>query len=335
MKTTLATISRAIIATFGFSLLLSAAAFAQATPQTAAGQALEIGPPLLNIKGNPGETVKAQLSLRDVSSNKLVVSNEINDFTSNGVDGTPKLLLNQTEPNPYSIIKWISPLPQFTLTPRQIQQLGVTIKIPQDAAPGGYYGVIRFTGLPPGVNGTGVGLSASIGALVFVRVNGEAKESMTVSNFTTIGDNGKDTWLFESQPINFSTGLKNDGNLFEAPTGKIIVTDMFGNDLAGMPINSDQRNILPGSSRKFETIIDRSAIGNKFLFGKYTAKLTMAYGDSGKTLSSTLTFWVVPYRLIAAVVIGLIALGLLIRYGLLRYRERILGSNSRGGGRRR
>jgi hypothetical protein len=335
MKTTLSTIFRAVVATFAFSSLLSAAAFAQASPNSAAaGQALEIGPPLINLRGDPGQTLKATLSLRDVSSNKLVVSNEINDFTANDVDGTPKLLLNQTESNPYSIISWITALPQFTLTPKQIQQLNVTVKVPQNAAPGGYYGVIRFTGLPPGVNGTGLGLSASIGALVFVRVNGDAKESVAVSDFSTIGGNGKPNWMFESQPVNFATTLKNGGNLFEGPTGKIVVTDMFGKDIGGILINSDQKNILPGTTRKFPSVLDQSVIGNTFLFGKYTAKLTLNYGENNKSLTSTVTFWVIPYRLIAAVIIGLVVLGLLIRFGLQRYRDSIVNS-SRGGGRRR
>ena len=38
-----------------------------------AGQALEIAPPVLNLKADPGETIQAKISLRDVSTSSLLV----------------------------------------------------------------------------------------------------------------------------------------------------------------------------------------------------------------------------------------------------------------------
>jgi hypothetical protein len=64
-------------------------AFAAAPP---AGEALEIAPPVLNIKANPGDIVKTTINLRDVSTSPLVVRNQINDFVAAGEDGTPKSL---------------------------------------------------------------------------------------------------------------------------------------------------------------------------------------------------------------------------------------------------
>jgi hypothetical protein len=315
-------------------MTFAAPAATAAAPATDSGQALEIGPPVINIKGDPGATVKAQLSLRDISNANLIVTNQINDFTANGEDGTPKLLLNQTTPDANSIIKWISPLPQFTLVPKQIQQLPVSIKIPTNAPPGGYYGVIRFTGTPPGLDGTGVSLSASIGALVFVRVNGQAKESMTISDFYTVGDNGVKNWLYEAIPLNFVERLKNGGNLFEKPTGSVVVTDMFGKVVGQQNVNEANGNVLPSTTRRFQQPFNKDVVGTTFMFGRYSAALTVKYGDSGQTVTSTTAFWIIPYRLIAAIIIGLIALGLLLRIYLQNYRKRILGNN-RGGGRRR
>lgn len=338
MNKVTSTIRRISLSLIALVLFSTTPVFAQASTNTnqSAGQALEIGPPLVNLKGDPGQNVKATISLRDVSQGKLIVSNEINDFTAGGEDGTPKLLLNQTTPGANSIIPWIKALPQFTLVPLQIQQLTVDVNIPKNAAPGGYYGVIRFSGRPPGIDSNGVSLSASIGALVFIRVNGQARESMSVVEFNTTGDNGNKNWLFEALPFNFNERIKNDGNTFEQPTGSVTITDMFGKQVGKQFINEAQGQVLPGTIRKFTQQFNKDVIGNQYLFGKYTADMTMQYGDSNQTLTSTLTFWIIPYRLIAAIIIGLIALGLLIRYALQRYRERILGgSRGRGGGRRR
>lgn len=298
-------------------------------PNTSGGQALEIGPPLITLKANPGETVKAKVSLRDISTTKLVVTNEINDFVSEGETGTPKILLNDGEPSPYSIRSWITPLPKFTLVPKQVQTLDVTIKVPQNAAPGGYYGVIRFTGTPPDLEGNGVSLSASLGALVLLTVNGNAKEELAVEQFSILAD-GKVGNLFESAPNGILERFKNTGNIHVQPVGQIDIKDMFGNLVGTVIVNNPSpRNVLPGSIRKFEQSIDEKVIGNKWLFGRYTATMTINYGANNQTLTKSVEFWVIPYKLIAAIIIGLIIIFFGIRFALKRYNERILSQGRR------
>ncbi len=319
------------------SLILAMLAWSLASAQTPtgqpSGQALEIAPPVLNVRGNPGETVKAQISLRDISPVKLLVKNEINDFTANNEeDGTPKILLEEGEVSPYSIKSWISPLPQITLNPKEVQQLNVNISIPHNAAPGGYYGVIRFTAEAPGLSQSGVSLSASLGALVLLRVNGDAKEAMNIEEFFTAVNNTKGS-LFESTPIQFYVRIKNSGNIHEQPRGQIAIKDMFGQNVANLNVNLENRNVLPGSIRKFVTSLDQTVIGNKILFGRYTADLIMTYGNNQQTASS-LSFWVIPYKLIAMVIGGLLLLFIVLRIGIRRYNEHIIGQ-TRGRRRRR
>lgn len=329
MKKILATIitTLALAVSFG-SLAAAQAPTNNGATQPGGGQALEIGPPVLTLSGNPGETVRANINLRDVSPEKLVVTNEINDFVAGDETGTPKLLLNSNEPSPYSMKSWITPLPRFTLVPRQIQTLTVTIKIPKNAAPGGYYSVIRFTGTPPGLEGQGVSLSASLGALVLLRVNGDAKEQMSVEEFYT-ASKGKKTSLFESAPITITERLKNSGNIHTQPIGVVTISDMFGRTLTSFTVNEEQRNVLPGSIRKFEQVVDSSLIGNKFLFGKYTARMEMTYGTNVTPLTATVDFWVIPYTLIAIIIIALIVLFFLIRFALRKYAQRIAEQTGR------
>ncbi len=296
------------------------------------GQALEIAPPVINLTADPGQVIKTQISLRDVSSGKLLVKGQVNDFVAAGEDGTPKILLDEEndEPNPFSIKSWVAPLPELVLEPRQIRNLPVTITVPKNAAPGGYYGVVRFTATPPELEGTGVSLSASLGSLVFVRVNGEAKEAMEIEEFS-INKDGKTGTFFESTPINFVERLKNTGNLFQQPSGQVSITDMFGKKIAAVNVNLPPRNVLPASIRKFEQPLDSSVIGNKKLFGRYTAELKLTYGTNKQTISETITFWVIPYKLIAIVLVALIGGFFLFRFLIRRYNQRIIGKayNSR------
>lgn len=288
------------------------------------GQALEIAPPVLNLTGNPGQVLKTQISLRDVSSGALLVTGEVNDFTASGEDGTPKIIMEEGEPNPYSLKSWIAPLPKLLLEPRQIENLPVTIRIPADAAPGGYYGVVRFTATAPELEGQGVSLSASLGALILLRVNGDVKESMTIEEFSVATTGGTVKSMFEATPIAFIERIKNTGNIHEQPTGQIVITDMFGKKIAGVNVNLEQRNVLPQTIRKFEQTLDKSVLGNKKLFGKYTATLTMTYGAKKQTITSSKTFWVIPYTLIGVGILVVIGGFLALRFMIGRYNQHII-----------
>lgn len=307
-----------------------------ATPTGNTGQALEIAPPVLNIKANPGETVQSKISLRDVSPSPLVVRNQVNDFVAAGEDGTPKILLDEdttAEPSPYSLKAWIQALPEFTLQPREVTELPLTIRVPANAAPGGYYAVIRFTASPPGLEGSGVSLSASLGTLVLLRVNGDAKESASVEEFSAT-KNGEKKALFESAPITFTTRIRNSGSSHEQPTGQIAVKDMFGNAIANVNVNLNQSNILPGSVRRFDQPLDKTVIGNRILFGRYTADLKLSYGTKGQTLTASTSFWVIPYRMVGFAILLLIIAFVIIRIAIRRYNERLI-ERSRSRRRRR
>jgi len=223
------------------------------------------------------------------------------------------------------------------MTAKQVQILPVTIKVPANASPGGHYGVIRFTATPPDLKGTGVSLSASLGALILIRVSGDVKESLAVQEFTVnhyiptgeTGKAGKAGTLFESAPLMFVERLKNTGNTHEQPVGQVTITDMFGKKIAAANVNVPPRNVLPGSIRRFEQPVDHDLIGNKKLFGLYHAKLSVVYGTNKQTVTSSLAFWVIPYRLIGTVIILIIGGFFALRIFIRNYNRRIISKSQR------
>ena len=319
---------RIVLTTFAVALVLSVALTSNSWAADDPGQALEIAPPMLSLSGNPGETVNAKINIRDVSTSPLVVSSAVNDFGAEGENGIPKISLNTDDPNPYSIISWVKPIGKLTLQPKQIDTLPVTIVIPQNAAPGGYYGVIRFTAAAPQSNTTSVSLSASLGTLVFLRVNGQAKESASLEEFST-SQNGNKMFLFEAAPVDFTIRVKNDGNVYEQPVGQIAVSDMFGNPVGNVNVNLERRVVLPGSIRKLDASLDKGVIGDRMLFGRYTAKLTMTYGADGQKVTTELSFFVIPWKLILVGLAVLVGGFFIVRFGLRRYTERILARSPR------
>jgi hypothetical protein len=323
MKKQLSTILTITIALTALVVISGTKAYAA---NEGAGQALEIAPPVLTMTANPGDTINTQIQLRDVSTSPLIVTSAINDFAAQGESGEPKIDVDNTETSPYSIKAWVKAFPQLNMKSQETQKLPVVINVPKNAAPGGYWGVVRFTASPPGIDGQGVSLAASLGSLVFVRVNGDAKENMSIEQFYA-SEPGKDSpaSLFESTPLDFVLRIKNNGNVHEQPMSQVRIKDMFGKDVGAVNINLEGKNVLPGSIRKFSAPLDKGTLGTRMLFGKYTAEITTTYGSgtSKQTVTQKLDFWVIPYRLIILIIAGLILLFFILRAVIRNYNRRI------------
>jgi hypothetical protein len=194
--------------------------------------------------------------------------------------------------------------------------------------------VIRFTATPPELRGTGVSLSASLGALMLITVTGNTQESLTVHEFA-ISHGKKTGTVFESTPLQFLERIKNTGNVHEQPTGQVTITNMFGKKVAAVNVNLPPRNILPGSIRKFTQPLDNSVLGSKKLFGRYKADLRLTYGSNKQVLTASTEFWVVPYRLIAIVIILLVGGFFAARVFIRRYNRRIISRAQKQSSRRK
>lgn len=320
-KPTILTISIISLATLSAVLLLPGAIVSAQT--NSGGQALEIAPPVINLTADPGQTIQTKINIRDVSTSNLIVTGQINDFVAGGENGIPRILMDASEKSPYSIKDWIAPLSQLTLESKKTKDLLLTIHVPINAAPGGYYGVVRFTAAPPELKDTGLALSASLGALILLRVNGDAKENLSIESFYA-KDGDKTGWLFETTPIQFVERLKNSGNIHEQPAGLVTITDMFGKKVATVGVNQPPGNILPQSIRKFEQPLDSSIIGNKMLFGRYKAVLSVTYGASNNVITKSIEFWVIPYRLIGVIIVLLIIAFIVLYFLIKRYNRYVV-----------
>ena len=295
--------------------IIPGAASAQSS-DTANG--LQISPALVQLNGEKGKTYTVKLQVLNVTGSDLSFTSSVNDFAAKDETGTPSILLNETTPAPTSIQSWVSAIPNFTLKAHETKDLNAIISIPANAEPGGHYGVIRFSGNAPSLSGTGVGLSASAGTLFLVRVAGNITEKLDLATFEA-SSNSKPSSLFENGPITFITRFQNVGNVHVQPSGFITIHDMFGNQVDNLPVNSEKGNILPSSTRRFE-----STLNKQWLFGRYTADVAVGYGTQGQAIAESISFWVIPYKLI---LIGLLILATIIyvlRIVIKRYNKYII-----------
>lgn len=290
-----------------------------ATPVASGGQALEISPTISQISIDPGKTTELAIKVHNISRTTQAVTAQEDDFVPNGETGLPRVVLNSDGTSQYSFKKWAKMPAPFQVVSREIKSVNVRITVPANATPGSHYGIIRFTASPPGLEGTGVSISTSIGLLAIIRVSGDIKEKLSVVNFSMADAKGMKSDFFESTPVNFVERLQNTGNSDLQPNGIIEINDIFGKRVANVAVNQPPHLILPSSIRRFDQTLDSATIGTKQLFGRYTAKLNLTYGVNKTPLITTMTFWVIPYRLILGVIFALVLLVFLVRLLGRRY----------------
>jgi uncharacterized protein YpmS len=286
-----------------------------------AAQGVQISPTLVQLNASKGKIYNIDLSVTNVTGSDLLYKTSVSDFNASGETGSPHIFIDTKLSPTASIRTWVNAIPDFTLGAHKTQTVIAQITIPDNAEPGGHYGVIQFSGTAPTINSTGVGLSASAGVLVLIRVEGAITEKASLASFyTSLTQNGKESSFFENGPVYFVVRIQNEGNIHVEPVGNIAVTDMFGGLVTNIPINSDKSNVLPNSIRRF---ID-AKVNKDWMFGEYTANLTMGYGSNGQAITSTINFWVIPYKIILAILLIVVTVIFILRRLIKVYNKRII-----------
>lgn len=296
--------------------LPSSTVLAQA-PSAANG--LEISPALVEIKADKSNVYTVEIKVINVTQSTLLFDNFIDDFGAKDETGAPSILLGpNTEPLATSIKSWVSPIASFTLEPGKERKIQATITVPANAEPGGHYGVIRFSGHEGGEASGNVTQIASAGTLVLINVSGNVKESLELASFTP-SKNDKPSFFFETGPVTFVSRFTNTGSVHVKPVGQIEIKDSFGNPVASLPVNEAKGNVLPSSTRRFESTLDRP-----WLFGHYSADISIAYGNTGQAIVRTISFWVIPWKILLVGLLVLITIVYILRKGIKRYNTYII-----------
>jgi hypothetical protein len=315
-------------------LLIISAGPAQVMAQTVStpGFAAEISPLPILLQTKPGTTVTTDLRVNNPSTHDEQLKAELKTFTQDGPDGTVTI----HDPTPAdSYLSWVSfSQNQFDAPPGLWQTVHMTIKVPSTAA-FGYYFAVEFTQANPtkaqaGTNGTAIQGAVASFVLLDAQVPGEARQ-LQVTSFSA------DHQIYEFLPVNFSVRLHNNGNVFGSAAGNIFIS-RGGHQVAVLTINANHGLVIPGSNRLFsaswssgfplyQTVygsngqplkdkhgnVERKLNWNfsqvsKLRFGHYTANLVLVYnnGQRDVPITGSLSFWVIPWRLVGGAVVILI-----------------------------
>jgi hypothetical protein len=256
---------------------------------------LIVSPPRINLEGQPGDILQQTIKVTNHSDQTISLSTQVSDFIVGDNSGTP-ILINTSASGRYLASPWfLLDQSELTLNAGQSQSIVALIEIPKDALPGGHYaGVFFAPATKSTLDTTGAVVTPQVGSLFGITVAGDLTYDALIKEFTV-----KST-LVEFGPVEFTATIENQSDTHIHPLTKIVIHDMIGRQLAELPL--DEVNIFPFTSRTlsgtWETV---------WGFGRYTATLTAAYGP-GLVATRVIYFWIMPYRLITAIVIVLLVL---------------------------
>jgi len=318
-------ISSKYIRVFPAFVLTALFAAVPALAQQSDGLSITVTPTLFQLSIAPGETWSSSVKVVNNNSFDATYNVQALDFEAGGEDGTAKYipLLDEvaSSPQSYSLASWlqIPKVPIFIKAGRS-QEVPFTLRIPNNAEPGGHYAALLVGTKPQGsLSGSGARISSFVSSLMFVRIKGETIESGRIREFSTKQD------LYQEPKADFVLRFENTGNTHVRPSGDIEIYNMWGKERGKIKINEDGNfgNVLPKSIRKFQFTWEGQA--SAFDIGPYSAVVTLAYGEDGrKNISAKTYFWVIPTGPVVTTLGSIAVIILLFAWFIRRYIRRAL-----------
>lgn len=295
-----------------------------------AANTLKVSPVRTDVQVDPGESTTVQTVITNLTNAPITVRPVANDFVANDESGTPALILDDNEFAPsHSLKRFMSPLADVTIPANQAKTVRVEIKVPADAAAGGYFGAVRFAPTSPDDGGQ-VNLSASVASLILLTVSGPTSEKLDLSGFEIRNNGHVGTYFNSANNLEVSARFTNGGDVQLGPFGKISV--MKGDKVvyeADFNNKNPRDVVLPDSSRRWN--IPLNDISS---FGEYKVLATFTYGAKNQTVEASKTFWIIPtWLIISAIALVVLIIGTVVLIIFLsrrnRHRRRALRGNGR------
>lgn len=260
-----------------------------------------------SITLNPGEKKQVQLKVRNGSLETVVLESAATDFIVAEDGSTPVAVDSKQADNRWSLASWLTLAPaQHKLASEEVATINVLIEVPEDALPGGHYAMIHHRPLnsSEAETGSGSGISQRVGTLLYVIVNGPINEEAYISSFN---------WpkFLENGPVDFSLNIDNQSDIHINTKPVVKVYNMFGKQIANLETESN--NIFPKSERKFVGSWDKV-----WGLGYYKAVAEASYGSQGQVMTATAGLFLIPVKLILAVLI----IGMIVAIVILTLKKR-------------
>jgi hypothetical protein len=323
---------RVIASVIVLALLLVPAIRTWAATPADTGFNITTSPLPISLHTTPGSTVTTNLRVKNTGPRSERIKVSLMKFGATGDLGRPTI---QDRGKGDDYFDWVKFSPSvFDAAPNVWIDVKMTIDVPKTAGLGYYYAVTFSPADKPTANGKSVVIGSTATLVLLDVQNGADKRQLVLASITA------DRKIYEFLPAVFSVKLHNSGNIHAVPTGNIFITK-GKSQVATLDVNAAGGNILPNTNRVFtvqwkdgfplyvdKTVNDQPVYGkngqperkltwnfsqaSKLKFGKYTAKAFLVYSDGQHDvpLQGTVSFWVIPWRILLALLLILLLVGI-------------------------
>lgn len=273
-------------------------------------------PAKIEVSVDPGSSATKILRITNRTNKLKKFSIDIEDFTGSK-DISKTVILLGNEKGPYSLRDYFAPeTREFVLKPKQQISLPITITIPSDAQPGGLFGSILVSAINVEQGSTGASGAAIVprlGALFFVRVNGEVNEDGYLEKFSVVNSQGKKKLFYqENEKLGFELLFRNNGNVHLSPYGFITVSNVAGTEIG-------KTQILPFFAMPDSLRYIKIDWQKKVVFGRYKATVSLNRGYDDIVDEQSVTFWVIPWKILLMIFGGIFLIVILVKLVLSKF----------------
>jgi len=322
-----------------FSLIVIAlfcAAFATGLPAAAQEGSAGIGitPAVISPaeQFKPGQVGQFSVKISNLSDVDQIYYLSKRDIVGVQDGGVPIFAEAQSEKTGFEMTDWIAlGTESVAIAARQAVDVPFLITIPETVSPGYHFGSVVISVDPPELRSSGASVGYEVANIISIRIEGDVMEQARIREFST------DKYLYGSTNVEFLARIENEGNTLVKPTGPLEVKNMFGKRVALLNFNESQAGIFPKTAssnglREYTVLWEDQSPG----FGRYEALLSVVYGDAGSinTISSTVTFWILPMNIVVPAAIALTVLFLVIFITVKLYVRRSMALATSGSTRR-
>lgn len=251
-----------------------------------------VGPGRVEVEVKPGQSVTQMISVANRISDNRTFELVVEDVSGSESGERAVTFLGDVR-GPYTVHDYISfPKSTFKLDLGERARIPVTVTIPADAEPGGYYGgvlvsTVKDDGIDEGEGTARSPIVARVGTLFFITVPGDISRSGATKSLSLTENKA---W-YEKGPINFSLLYENTGSVHLNPYGELRISNLFGEEVAFVEL--EPWFVLPKSLRSRDVSWNR-----EMLFGRYTATAYINRGYDDVIDEVQVSFWVLPWKVV-------------------------------------
>jgi hypothetical protein len=277
-------ISSFVLFTSLFFAFLPQLSKAEENEVQSASDLITVFPAKFELWAAPDKTLDEYLKITNEADYETIAALSVDSFSIASEDGTVVLGQNFSLPN--NLPQWIDfEKKGIVFKPKETKYINYKINIPKNAFAGGNYGAIVVSmdklNRPANENSA----VSKVVSLIMLSIAGDIRDEAFIQDYRLEKKNQQD-----GSGYNFIFKTKNNGNNHIKPKGMIVVSNIFGQKIAEIPLEGE--NVLPNVSR----VITTSWKPEKVLFGRYNATLIANYGQKeDKKITDSIAFFVFPW----------------------------------------